>query len=111
MKAKTLTLEDITWNLIAKQDDIPVKGNCSAIDPETDEKAEQWINDQLEAGNVWAWASVEVRGSYKGLTASDYLVGCSYRSEDDFKQPGGYYDDMRAAVLEQLQSMVDDIRS
>lgn len=47
--------------------------------------------------NVWAWAQVEVRASYRGLEASDYLGCCSYESEEEFKK-GGYYDDMKAAT-------------
>ena len=71
-----------------------------------------WVKKELEDGNAWAWCCVEVRASwwnrktgqtYKG---SDYLGGCSYRSEADFKQPG-YYDDMKKIAYDELVSNID----
>lgn len=69
--------------------------------------------------NVWAWCSVEVKVSWNGLSESEFLGGCSYDSEADFKQPGGYYDDLvyeaskalaqkLVAVQEQLNSAIND---
>lgn len=42
----------------------------------------------------WAWFCAKVTVSFDGFSATDYLGGCSYHSEDDFKKPGGYYTDM-----------------
>lgn len=66
-------------------EDAPVKGNCSAIDEETDRKNEEHIFSELEAGNMWAWCTVKVRGKFHGVGADTYLGGCSYKNEKDFK--------------------------
>lgn len=62
--------------------------------------------------NDWAWCSVEVTCTIPGYDAegSDYLGGCSYKSKEDFCQPGGYYDDMCASAREALiDALVDEI--
>lgn len=80
--------------LKCEDEDIPYVGNCSAIDPETDRKQEQWIRDQLASGNEWAWCSTHVRATYRGFVGDDYLGGCSYLSEEDFVKTSMYYGDM-----------------
>lgn len=62
----------------------------------------KWIADQLARGNEWAWCTVKVTASYKGLEASDYLGGCSYENRAAFVQGGGYYDDMVTTALTEL---------
>jgi hypothetical protein len=91
----------------AEQCDIPVKGNISAWDEETDRKAEEEINRRLDGGDIWAWAHVIVRASYAGLDATESLGGCNYRDEADFRAPGGYFDDMRATVIEDLAKALE----
>ncbi len=54
----------------------------------------QWVRDQLEAGNGWAWFSARVTVRVGPHEGSDSLGGCSYRSEADFCQPWGCYADM-----------------
>ena len=66
-----------------------------------------WITKQLENGNQWAWCSVEVEASWKGISSSDYLGCCAYESEDGFKT-GGYYLDMKQTSFE---SLINQIRS
>jgi hypothetical protein len=36
----------------------------------------------------------------------DYLGCCSYESEEDFRAPGGYFDDMKRAALDELNEKV-----
>ena len=68
----------------------------------------EWIRQQLEAGNEWAWCQVQVKATWtdpetdEEYEGSDYLGGCSYESEESFKQPGGYYDDMKDSAYEEL---------
>lgn len=91
-------------------EDMPFVGNCMASgDDEVDAEAEQWIRDQLDAGNEWAWCCVKVTATFKGLEATDYLGGCSYKGEADFKS-GGYYDDMIAAVTADLKAQIAEIK-
>jgi hypothetical protein len=84
----------IVWTLECLPEDIPVKGNCSAIDPKTDRAEERRIMSELDNGNQWAWCCVKVSGEYRGLTADTYLGCCSFEDEAAFTAPGGYYDDM-----------------
>lgn len=106
---KTLTISDIDWELIATQDDCEVRGNALVSgDEDEDKRVEDEIIERLNNGDEWAWASVEVRGTFNGLVASDYLGCCSYANADDFKT-GGYFDDMQENVLEQLQAAAESI--
>ena len=66
-----------------------------------------WIEDQLNAGNDWAWCRTQVTASFydkdgRLWVGHDYLGGCSYRSRADFMQPGGYYDDMKSVAYDNL---------
>lgn len=87
--------------LIATQDDTPVRGNAIASgDDEEDRKYEDLILARLATGDVWAWAQVEVQATLPdGRTGSAYLGGCCYKDEADFKECGGYYEDMIADAL------------
>lgn len=103
------TASTIQWKIIATQDDIPVRGNLVVSGDDAHDKAEEdKVIQRLDDGDVWAWCSIEVRGIWEGLTASDYLGGCSYDSEEDFKR-GGYYDDMLQTVTRELQQMAANV--
>jgi len=108
---RTLTLADCDIALEMEQERMPYVGNCSCIDPETDAASEQWIRNQLESGNEWAWCSVTVRLTYKGLSAEDYLGGCSYLSRADFVKAGDYYDDMLHEALTALNKQLAELCS
>lgn len=87
-------------------DDVPVRGNASAIDEETDRETEADIARQLDSGNEWAWCCVHVTLTLgTGLSADSYLGACSYSSERAFVR-GGYYRDM---VREAAGALADDI--
>jgi hypothetical protein len=49
---------------------------------------------------------VTITAEWQGLTGSDSLEGCSYRDEADFKTEGGYYTDLRAEALANLNENV-----
>lgn len=96
-------VKQATIELVCEPEQERIEGNCSAIDPQTDREQEQWVRDQLAQGNEWAWCTVAVHVSLgDDFTGSDYLGCCSYLSEDDFKQPGGYYADMVQRAAEEL---------
>lgn len=105
--AKLAKLATIT--LTCEHEDSAIVGNCSAIDPVADKETADWIHKELSRGNQWAWCCVRVSASYAGSTAVDTLGCCSYKSEADFRQPGGYYDDMVSSVLEELATNLGGI--
>ncbi|MCR4330242.1 MAG: hypothetical protein NUV65_06900 [Candidatus Roizmanbacteria bacterium] len=100
---RELEENEVTFTISVEPEDIPVVGNCSAIDSETDKEIEDWIFSELENGNIWAWAWVTVTAHWKGFSASDYLGACSYESEEAFRK-GGYFEDMKAEALHNLNS-------
>ena len=108
--AKQLTESDVTFHVIAEQDHIPVRGNALASgDDAEDRRCEDEILKRLNDGDVWAWAVVEVEARYHGLVGRDVLGGCSYRDEADFREPGGYFDDMKSEALADLQHQLDEL--
>ena len=107
---KKLKITDVTWQLDCLPEDVSIEGNALASGDDVQDRAqERWIHDQLGSGNQWAWCSVRLTGSYKGLEAFDTLGCCCYLDENDFQQPGGYFDDMRANVLADLQVQLDEL--
>jgi hypothetical protein len=101
-------IKDVEFEIECMPEDMPVKGNCSAIDEDTDREPENMIYEQLDSGNEWAWCCVKVTASYKGVTGTDYLGGCSYKSENDFKKDG-YYKDMKQQAFNDLISQLEDL--
>lgn len=106
VKVRELTADEVEFVLTCEPEDIAIEGNCSAIDDETDAEIAAWIYDQLDAGNEWAWCRVTVTARWKDFAGADHLGGCSYRSREEFMAPGGYYEDMRAVALEDLNASV-----
>lgn len=60
------------------------------------------INNEYNSGNIYAWFCAKVTVKYRGFEADDYLGGCSYESEKDFKENSGYYADMILSCIEQI---------
>lgn len=106
---KKLTRTDVTIQLERLEEDAPLRGNISAVDPKTDAEAEAEVRKQLAAGNEWAWFCAHVVVTWHGLRAEQYLGCCSYHSEEDFKAPGGYYDDMIDGCLAEIQEQAEKI--
>lgn len=73
-----------------------------------DKRHAKWARDQMRRGNEWGWCMVRVTATtqhpngYDVIVGKDYLSGCSYRSQEDFMQPGGYYEDMKKAALDDM---------
>jgi hypothetical protein len=110
-----MTFDDskVSYEVTAEYDHAPVVGNamCSG-DPAYDAEVEDSIIARCNAGDVWAWACVKVTARYDGIDCVegvDYLGCCSYASEADFMQPGGYFDDMKAVALADLADKLDAI--
>jgi hypothetical protein len=51
-----------------------------------DREAEQWISDQLDAGNNWAWFTARVTVRLHGFQGVDMLGCCNYESEASFME-------------------------
>lgn len=105
MKTK-LTLEDVEFELCVEPEDTDFRNLFATDEPELDREYEEWIADELDNGNQWAWCRVIVFARFGGLEGWDSLGGCSYKSQRDFEQRG-YYEDMRLAALDHLQSKCD----
>jgi hypothetical protein len=120
MKPRKLTAKDVVFAVECLPEDIPVRGNAMASDePELDKKVEDEIIARLDSGDLWAWCCVKVTATLEcvsqrkgyvptdvSLVGVDYLGGCSYRDEGDFRE-GGYFADMKDAALDDLQAQVD----
>lgn len=108
MKRRRLTETDVEFSIRCEPEDIDFVGNCSAIDDETDAQAEAWIRNELEAGNAWAWCCVVVTARWQGFEGTAALGGCSYESEESFTQPGGYFGDLKAEALDDLNKRLEN---
>ena len=102
-----VSIEDCEIVVEAEQDETDPRGNASSIDPETDTEILSEINERLERGDVWAWAHVTVRVTFGELTGEASLGGCSYKDEADFRQSGGYFDDLVVEAIADLCSKVE----
>ena len=103
---RALTEDEVEFSIDCVPEDIPIRGNASAFDEETDAQVEKDIRDQLARGNEWAWCVVRVTARWAGYEGYDYLGGCSYRSVEEFKHPDGYFPDMKARALADLNEVV-----
>lgn len=108
--ARKNLLARCTFTTECLEEDIPYVGNCSAMDDETDKANEDWIRDQLDRGNEWAWCCVRVTATFATFKGTDYLGGCSYLSQKDFEQPGDYYDDMKHEAFNRLVKAIDEAK-
>ena len=88
------------------------EGHFATGDDDDDRRTCQWIRDELAAGNPWAWFCAKVTARYKGIDGIEgvsYLGACSYRSEEDFRQPGDYFDDMKADAAADLRKQLEKL--
>lgn len=108
LQIKVPEINEVEFSLEYFPEDIPVKGNASAIDEEADKETEDWIFDQLNRGNEWAWCRVKVTATWRGVEGEDHLGGCSYKSEKDFKE-GGDFEDMKNEAYSRLVSNLEDL--
>ena len=109
MDWQPLSREEVTIRLKAEPEFTPVEGNASASgDDAFDQKVEHSILSRLQQDDIWAWAMVTVTVSWGPFSASDHLGCCSYADEEDFCQPGGYFDDMIDEALGELNKTVLD---
>ena len=107
MAIRELKADEVEFTLECLEEDCAIEGNVMASgDDAEDMKAERWVQRQLEAGNSWAWCTAKVTAAWNGFEGTDYLGCCSYRSEKDFRKPGGYFDDMKVEALANLNELL-----
>ena len=103
---RKLTEDDVEFHIQISPEYIPIHGNVSAIDDETDARVEADIRRELANGNEWAWCVVRVTARWADYEGHAYLGGCSYADEETFRHPDGYYPQLQAEALEELNSIV-----
>lgn len=95
----------ITYTLECMEEQESYEGYFAYDTEAENQEAIEWIRDQLDSGNGWAWccarvvASINIDG--EPFQGDAYLGGCSYLSEDDFRE-SGYYADMCAEAKSDL---------
>jgi hypothetical protein len=70
--------------------------------------AVKWVEDQLAAKNPWAWCMVTIIVTFRQFVEKDYIGGCSYESEEDFKK-GGYYEAMVTVAVAEIADYIEDL--
>jgi hypothetical protein len=100
-------LESATIELIVEQDQESHIDHFATDEPELDRQLEREISERLDRGDIWAWCCVKVVATleiddtqYRG--ESDWLGGCCYKDERDFREPGDYFTDMKDTALNAL---------
>lgn len=78
-----------------------VRDHFSEADPDTLNMVAD-IEERAREGDTWAWCCVRVTVACGDLAQHEYLGGCSYESEADFRANSGYFDDMVQACMERL---------
>ena len=101
---RELTEDEVEFDLTIEEMDAHPRGFFASDEPDIDAQQVADIIARLERGDLWAWCVVKVTASWGGFSSSDYLGGCSYGGEREFKQEGGYFDDMKAAALAGLNA-------
>jgi hypothetical protein len=107
MSIRPIRSEEATIRVLAEPDHIPVEGNaCASGDDDFDREVEHNIVRRLQQGDIWAWAAVTVVVAWGSFEGRAHLGCCSYADEDDFREPGGYFDDMVEEAIEELNRTV-----
>ena len=107
MSIRPVAREEATIRVLAEPDHIPVEGNaCASGDDDFDREVEHNILCRLQQGDVWAWAAVTIVVVWGQFEGRAYLGCCSYADENDFRQPGCYFDDLVAEALAELNRSV-----
>lgn len=111
IRIKLPKIEQCEFKISIENEYSSIEGAFASGDDEFDKKMVKDIEEQLDNGNQWAWCWVNVKCLYKGLTGVDSLGACSYKDEADFKEPGGYYDDMKQAAYDDLIQQIKNLKA
>lgn len=84
-RMRAVIAREATVTLTCAAEDLQIEGNALASgNDEWDREQEQWIRDQLDGGNEWAWCCARVDVEWEGFKETEYLGACSYKSRADF---------------------------
>ncbi len=100
-----LTKADIAPRNISidMEPEVDIAPDFDSGEPDFDAAASREIRERLARGDDWAWCEVQVRVTWRGFKGeSSWLGGCSYASEQDFREPGGYFDDLLDEAIDDL---------
>ena len=103
---RKLTTDDVEISLTIHGDEDGPRGQFASGDDARDEEIVQEILTRLNRGDLWAWCVVTVEARWKGFSGTNHLGGCSYENEADFKQEGGYYQQMVNEAVDELNEAV-----
>jgi hypothetical protein len=102
----------VRYEITAHPEDTPIEGNVMASGCDAFDKAcENKVRADYNGGNYWAWCGVQVSARYDGVdcvVGNDYLGGCSYASEEEFKADA-YYEDMKDRARDDLYMQLEGI--
>jgi hypothetical protein len=107
---RRLTAADVTFHVVTEDEERPPRAgeDFDSGNAEADKALERELCDRLDNGDVWAWAYVTVVARWRSpegaIEGEDSLGCCSYANEADFRQPGGYFDDMCERALDDLNA-------
>lgn len=102
----------VSYDLEVIPEDMEVRGSMDSGDPDFDRKDEDKILAEIEDGNDWSWCRVRVLATYDGVSnivGMDSLGCVSYASEEEFRAPDGYFDDMRCAARADLYDNIESV--
>jgi len=107
MRIRTLNKEEVVFSIEVDFDDLPIRNNAMVSDnPEDDKKYEDKLIARVAFGDVWAWAHVTVRATWKSFSGRDDLGGCSYANQEEFINDS-YYEGMCHIALLDLQKNIE----
>ena len=99
---------------VEDETDVTPEGSFASGDDEADRKLCEDIHRKVARGDAWAWCMVTVTAEVtidgETFTGCDHLGGCSYDSEADFREPGGYFDDMCQQAFDDLTASLESAR-
>lgn len=104
-RLRLLRAFEVTFTRTLEEEDIPVRGNCSASgDDAADKEAEEDILAQLRRGNGAAWCCAKVVARWGAFSGTAYLGCCSYETEASLW--ADLADTMQEEALESLNAVL-----
>ncbi len=103
---RVFTPEEVDFHIKIEVDATPLVGNVLASgDDDKDRQAVEYVRAQLDVGNTWAWAYVEVEASWAGFDGMDCQGGVSTSHGKAFADDDD--GDMVRAAVEDLLNQIN----